>query len=65
MDIIFNWKSLKRWNYLVTQKNGENIPSLEVIKLVLVQCNQFSPHNQYQQKFDVLCFINPMNLYIP
>ena len=30
-------------------KNGENVPSLEVVELVLVQCNLVE--NQYQQKY--------------
>ena len=29
-------------------KNGENVPSLEVVQVVLVQCNLVD--NQYQQK---------------
>ena len=34
-------------------KNGENMPSLEVVEGVLVQCNLVD--NQYQQKFEGLC----------
>ena len=30
-------------------KNGENVPSLEVVEAVLVQCNLVD--NKYQQKF--------------
>ena len=33
-------------------KNGEKVPSLEVVEVVLVQYNLVN--NQYQQKFDVL-----------
>ena len=33
-------------------KNGENVPSLNIIEIVLVQCN--SVDNQYQQKSEVL-----------
>ena len=33
-------------------KNGENVPSLEVVEVVLVQCNLLD--NQYQQKSEVL-----------
>ena len=29
-------------------KNGKNVPSLEVVEVVLVQCNLVN--NQYQQK---------------
>ena len=32
-------------------KNGENVPSLEVFEVVLVQCNLVD--NQYQQKSEV------------
>ena len=39
-------------------KNGENVPSLEVVEEVLVQCNLVD--NQYQQKSDVL--LCPINL---
>ena len=35
-------------------KNGEKVPSLEVVKRVLVQCNLVD--NQYQQKAEVLYF---------
>ena len=33
-------------------KNGEDVPSLEVDKVVLVQCNLVD--SQYQQKFEAL-----------
>ena len=33
-------------------KNGENVPSLEVVEAVLVQCNLVD--NRYQQKLKVL-----------
>ena len=33
-------------------KNGENVKSLEVVQVVLVQCNLI--HNQCQQKSEVL-----------
>ena len=33
-------------------KNGVNVPSLEVVEVVLVQCNLVG--NQYQQKSEVL-----------
>ena len=33
-------------------KNGENVPNLEVVEVVLVQCNLVD--HQYQKKFDVL-----------
>ena len=31
-------------------KNGESVPSLEIVEVVLVQCNLVD--NQYQQKSD-------------
>ena len=34
-------------------KNGEKLPSLEVVEVFLVQCNLV--HNNYQQKSEVLC----------
>ena len=33
-------------------KNGESVPSLEVVHVILVQCHLV--HNQYQQKSEVL-----------
>ena len=42
-------------------KNGENIPCVEVAKVVLVQCNLVD--NQYQQKFDVLYTFMPNKSY--
>ena len=38
-------------------KNGENVPSLEVVEIALVQCNLVD--NQYQLKSEVL------NTFIP
>ena len=40
-----------------TIKNGENVPSLEVVEVVLVQSNLVD--NQYQQKADVLYNFTP------
>ena len=43
MDISTNYKHLKLWTSSAAQKklikNGENVPSLEVVEVVLVQCN--------------------------
>ena len=39
-------------------KSGENIPSLEVVEVVLVQCNLVD--NQYQQKS--VTFLHPINV---
>ena len=38
-------------------KNGENVPSLEITEIVLVQCNLVD--NQYQQKSEVLYTFTP------
>ena len=42
-------------------EKGENIPSLAVVKSVLVQCNLVD--NQYQQKFDALYFFTSKKSY--
>ena len=42
-------------------KNGENVPSLEVVEVVLVQCNLVD--NQYQQKSEVLHTFTPNKSY--
>ena len=42
--------STKDW--IDKTKNGENVPSIEVVEVALVQCN--SVHNHYQQKFKSL-----------
>ena len=68
MNIGQNCKRLKQWNYLATQKkiidktkNSENVPSLEVVEVVLVQCNLVD--NQYQQKSEVLYNFTPSKSY--
>ena len=38
-------------------KNGEKVPILEVVEVVLVQCNLIN--NQYQQKSEVLYIFTP------
>ena len=38
-------------------KNGENVPSLEEVEVVLAQCNLLD--NQYQQKSEVLNTFTP------
>ena len=38
-------------------KNGENVPSLEVVEVVLAQCNLLD--NQYQQRSEVLNTFTP------
>ena len=55
MNMSQNYKHLKQWNYLAgtkplidKTKNGENVSSLEVFELVLLQCNLVDSH--YQQK---------------
>ena len=42
-------------------KNGENVLSLEVVEVVLVQCNLVD--NQYQQKSEVLNTFTPNKSY--
>ena len=42
-------------------KNGENVPSFEVLEVVLVQCNL--EDNQYQQKSKVLYTFTPNKSY--
>ena len=42
-------------------QNGENVPSPEVVEVVLVQCNLVD--NQYQQKSEVLHTITPNRSY--
>ena len=42
-------------------RNGENVPSLEVVKVVLVQCNLVD--NQYQEKSEVLYTFTPNESY--
>ena len=39
-------------------KTGENMPSLEVVEIVLVQCNLVD--NQYLKYYTLLCPINLM-----
>ena len=39
-------------NLIEKTKNGENIPILEVVKVVLVQCNIVE--SQYQKKSEIL-----------
>ena len=43
------------------RKNGENVPSHEVVKVVLVQCNLVD--NKYQQKSEVLYTFTPNKSY--
>ena len=42
-------------------KNGENVPSLEIVEVVLVQCNLVD--NKYQQKSGVLYTFTPNKSY--
>ena len=56
---------MKQWNYLVSQKinkqKKEKVPSLEVVEVVLVQCNLVD--NQYQQKSEVWYTFTPNKSY--
>ena len=49
-------------NLIDKAKNGENAPSLEVVELVLVQCNLV--YNQYQQKSELLYTFMPNKSYV-
>ena len=42
-------------------KNDENVPSLEVVEIVSVQCNLVD--NQYKRKFEVLYTFTPNKSY--
>ena len=42
-------------------KNGENMTSIKVVELVLVQCNLAD--NQYQEKSEVLYIFTPSKSY--
>ena len=67
MNISKNWKRLQQWNYLVAKKlidetkNGEHVPSLEVVEEVLVQCHLV--YNQYRQNSEVLYTFTPNKCY--
>ena len=50
-------KLFSRTKKLTGKKNGKNLASLEVVEVVLVQCNLV--HNQYQQKSAVFYFFMP------
>ena len=43
-------------------KNGENVPNLEVVEVVLVQCNLVD--HQYQKRFDALETFAPNKSYV-
>ena len=48
--------------YSQTKKNRENVPSLEIVQEILVQCNLVD--NQYQQKFCLLYIFTPYQFYL-
>ena len=61
-----NYKRLKplfgsRKNLIDKIKNGRNVPSFEVVQVVLVQCSLVD--NQYQQKSEVLYTFTPNKSY--
>ena len=43
-------------------KNGESVPSLEVVEVVSVQCNLVD--DQYQQRSEVLYTFKPQNFML-
>ena len=45
-----------------TKKNGQNVPSLEVVEILLEQCNLVD--NQYQQMSEVLYTFRSLNLMV-
>ena len=68
MDKSQNYKRLKQYNYLLSKKkltdktkNGVKVQGLEVVKVVLVQCNLVD--NQYQQQSEVLYTFTPNKFY--
>ena len=66
MDISQNYKRLKLFSstkiLIDKTKNGENVPSIEIVEVVLVQCNLVE--NQYQQKPDLLYTFTPNKSYV-
>ena len=42
--------------------NGQNVPSLEGLKVVLIQCNLVA--NNYQQKSEYFIIFHPINLML-
>ena len=48
-------------NKITKDKNGENVPHLEIIEVVLVHCN--IANNDYQQDSRVLCTFVPNKLF--
>ena len=54
--ILFS--SLKK---IIDKKNGEKAASLEIVEVVLVQCNLVD--NQYQQRFEVFYTFTPNKSY--
>ena len=65
MVIIKNaWNHEIIWQHkkiIDKMKDGKNVPSLEVVEIVLVQCNLVN--NQYQQKSEVLYTFMPNKSY--
>ena len=67
MVLSKNCKHQKPWNYLAVQKirekiqNGKNVLNLEVVELVLVQCNLVD--NQHEEKSEVLYTFTPNKCY--
>ena len=49
-------------NLINKTKNGESVPSLEVVEVVSVQCNLVD--DQYQQRSEVLYTFKPQNFML-
>ena len=48
-------------NKITKDKNGENVPHLEITEVVLIHCN--TVNNGYQQGLRVLCTFVPNKLF--
>ena len=57
-SIYYTWKNIREKS---KQRMEKNIPSLEVVEVVLVQCNLI--HNHYQENPEVLYTFTPNKSY--
>ena len=61
--LFLNFSKIKLIKKIIDKtKHGENLTSLEVVEVVLVQCNLVE--NQYQQKSQVLYTFTPNKSYV-
>ena len=68
IDLSWNYKHLKQWNYLIAKKKlkdktkkGKKVPRSEVVEVVSVQCDILI--NQYLKKSEVLYSFTPSKSY--